>query len=66
MNINDKIDILNSRIFLIEEDIIEHRRILEEDILQDGDEEIINQNLSDLYKSLDALKEYTKVLTNLL
>ena len=66
MNINDKINILESRIKLIQEDIKEHDRILAEEInlLQDGDEEVIRRSLSDLYRSLDALNEYMQVLTN--
>jgi|688.fasta_scaffold421269_3 hypothetical protein len=66
MNINDKINILESRIKLIQGDIKEHDRILAEEInlLQDGDEEVIRRSLSDLYRSLDALNEYMQVLTN--
>ena len=66
MNINDKINILESRIKLIQGDIKEHDRILVEEInlLQDGDEEVIRRSLSDLYRSLDALNEYMQVLTN--
>jgi hypothetical protein len=64
MNINDKIDIVNLRIKLIEDDIYEHNRILKEDILQDGDEEVINSSLLDLHLGLDALKEYIEVLIN--
>lgn len=64
MNINDKINILESRIKLIQGDIEEHNRILEEDTLQDGDEEVIRKSLSDLYRSLDALNDYMQVLTN--
>jgi hypothetical protein len=56
MNINDKIDIVNLRIKLIEDDIYEHNRILKEDILQDGDEEVINNSLLNLRLILDALK----------
>ena len=68
MNINDKINILESRIKLIQGDIEEHERILVEEInlLQDGDEEVIKRSLSDLYRSLDALNEYMQVLTNTL
>jgi hypothetical protein len=64
MNINDKINVLDLRIKLIQGDIEEHNRILEEDTLQDGDEEVIRRSLSDLYRSLDALNEYMQVLTN--
>ena len=64
MNINDKINVLNLRIKLIQDDINEHNRILEEDTLQDGDEEVIRRSLSDLYRSLDALNNYIQVLTN--
>lgn len=64
MNINDKINVLNLRIKLIQDDINEHSRILEEDTLQDGDEEVIRRSLSDLYRSLDALNDYMQVLTN--
>jgi hypothetical protein len=66
MNINDKINILESRIELVQVDIKEHNRILVEEInlLQDGDEEVIRGTLSDLYVSLDALNEYMQVLTN--
>jgi hypothetical protein len=64
MNINDKIHILDLRIKLIQGDIDEHNRILEKDILQDGDEEVIRRSLSDLYRSLEALNNYIQVLTN--
>lgn len=64
MNINDKINVLDLRIKLIQDDINEHNRILEEDTLQDGDEEVIRRSLSDLYRSLDALDNYIQVLTN--
>lgn len=64
MNINDKIDILKSRIVCIESSVAEHIRILEEDILQEGDEQVINKSLSDLRQSLNALNEHMKVLTN--
>ena len=64
MNINDKINVLDLRIKLIQDDINEHSRILEEDTLQDGDEEVIRRSLSDLYRSLDALNDYMQVLTN--
>lgn len=66
MSINDKINILESRIELVQVDIKEHNRILVEEInlLQDGDEEVIRGTLSDLYVSLDALNEYMQVLTN--
>jgi hypothetical protein len=64
MNINDKINVLDLRIKLIQDDINEHNRILEEDTLQDGDEEVIRRSLSDLYRSLDALNDYMQVLTN--
>lgn len=64
MNINDKIDILNLKINLIEKDISEHNRILEEDILQEGDEPVIQNSLSDLHRSLNALNEYMQLLTN--
>ena len=64
MNINDKINVLDLRIKLIQDDINEHNRILEEDTLQDGDEEVIRRSLSDLYRSLDALNNYIQVLTN--
>jgi hypothetical protein len=64
MNTNDKIDIINYRISLLDFNIFEHIRILEEDKLQDGDEQIIRKSLSDLYRSLNALKDYMQVLTN--
>jgi hypothetical protein len=66
MNINDKINILESRIKLIQGDIKEHDRILAEEInlLQDGDEEVIRRSLSNLYRYLDALNDYMQVLTN--
>jgi hypothetical protein len=64
MNINDKINILNLKINLIEKDITEHSRILEEDILQEGDEPVIQNSLSDLHMSLNALNEYMQLLTN--
>ena len=64
MNINNKINVLDLRIKLIQDDINEHNRILEEDTLQDGDEEVIRRSLSDLYRSLDALNNYIQVLTN--
>jgi hypothetical protein len=64
MNINDKINMLDLRIKLIQDDIDEHSRILEEDTLQDGDEEVIRRSLSNLYRSLDALNDYMQVLTN--
>jgi hypothetical protein len=66
MNINDKINILESRIDLIQADIEEHNRILSEEIslLQDGDEEVIRRSLSDLYSSLEALNGHMQVLTN--
>jgi hypothetical protein len=64
MNINDKINMLDLRIKLIQDDINEHSRILEEDTLQDGDEEVIRRSLSNLYRSLDALNDYMQVLTN--
>jgi len=66
MNINDKINVLESRVELIQVDIEEHNRILVEEmnLLQDGDEEVIRRSLSDLYRSLDALNEYMQVLTN--
>jgi len=64
MNINDKIHVLDLRIKLIQGDIDEHNRILEEDTLQDGDEEVIRRSLSDLYRSLKALNDYIQVLTN--
>ena len=65
MNIttNDKIRILESRIKLVQEDIEEHNRILEEDILQEGDDQVIQNSLSNLHRSLDALNEHMKVLT---
>lgn len=55
---------LDLRIKLIQDDINEHSRILEEDTLQDGDEEVIRRSLSNLYRSLDALNDYMQVLTN--
>jgi hypothetical protein len=66
MNINDKIDILNSRIESVQVDIMEHNRILAEEmnLLQDGDEEVIRKSLFNLYRSLDALNDYMQVLTN--
>jgi hypothetical protein len=64
MNINNKINVLDLRIKLIQDDINEHSRILEEETLQDGDEEVIRRSLSDLYRSLDALNDYMQVLTN--
>lgn len=64
MNIDDKIDIIKSRIRLIENDIYEHNRILEEDILQDGDEEVIRNSLFNLNASVEALNEHIQVLTN--
>ena len=64
MNINNKINVLDLRIKLIQDDINEHNRILEEDTLQDGDEEVIRRSLSDLYRSIDALNNYIQVLTN--
>ena len=66
MNINDKINVLDSRIQFIQVYIEEHNRILAEeiDLLQDGDEEVIRRSLSDLYRSLDALSDYMQVLTN--
>jgi hypothetical protein len=64
MNIDDKIDILRLKILSIEHDIAEHIRILEEDTLQEGDEQVINKSLSDLQESLNALNEHLKVLTN--
>ena len=65
MNIttNDKIRILESRIKLVQEDIKEHNRILEEDILQEGDDQVIQNSLSNLHRSLDALNEHMNVLT---
>jgi hypothetical protein len=64
MNIDDKIKILNTRIDSIEFSISEHLRILKEDTLQEGDEEVINRSLSDLQSSLNALNEHMHVLTN--
>jgi hypothetical protein len=64
MNIDDKIDILRLKILSIEYDIAEHIRILEEDTLQEGDEQVINRSLSDLQQSLNVLNEHMKVLTN--
>lgn len=64
MNISDKIEILDIRIKSIEFSISEHIRILKEDILQEGDEQVINESLSRLYKSLNALNSYMQVLTN--
>lgn len=66
MNINDKINVLESKIQFIQVYIEEHNRILAEeiDLLQDGDEEVIRRSLSDLYRSLDALNDYMQVLTN--
>jgi hypothetical protein len=64
MNINDKINVLNIRINLLQYDISEHLRILEEDALQDGDEQVIRKSLSDLYMSLNAIEEHLQVLTN--
>ena len=64
MNINDKINILNFRINLLQADISDHLRILEEDTLQDGDEQVIKKSLSDLYMSLNAIEEHLQVLTN--
>ena len=66
MNINDKINVLESKIQFIQVYIEEHNRILAEeiDLLQDGDEEVISRSLSDLYRSLDALNDYMQVLTN--
>jgi len=66
MNINDKINVLDSRIQFIQVYIEEHNRILAEeiDLLQDGDEEVIRRSLSDLYRSLDVLNDYMQVLTN--
>ncbi len=64
MNIDDKIDILRLKILSIESDIAEHIRILEEDTLQEGDEQVINKSLSDLQQSLNALNEHMNVLTN--
>jgi hypothetical protein len=64
MNINDKINILNFRINLLQADISDHLRILEEDTLQDGDEQVIRKSLSDLYMSLNAIEEHLQVLTN--
>ena len=60
---NDKINILGLRIKLVQEDIEEHNRILEEDILQEGDDQVIQNSLSNLRRSLDALNEHMQVLT---
>jgi len=64
MNIDDKVDILRLKILSIELNIAEHIRILEEDTLQEGDEQVINKSLSDLQQSLNALNEHMNVLTN--
>lgn len=65
MNIttNDKIRMLESRIKLVQEDIEEHNRILEEDTLQEGDDQVIQNSLSNLHLYLDALNEHMSVLT---
>lgn len=66
MNINDKINILNLRILNIQEYINEHNRILDEEyhLLSEGDEEAIKNRLYDLNRSLNALNDFMRVLTN--
>lgn len=64
MNIDDKIEILRLKISSIEYNIAEHVRILKEDELQEGDEQVVNKSLLDLQQSLNALIEHMKVLTN--
>ncbi len=66
MNISDKINILNLRILNIQEYINEHNRILDEEyhLLSEGDEEAIKNRLLDLNRSINALNDAKKALTN--
>jgi len=64
ITIDEKISVLEARIKLVQEDIEEHNRTLEEDILQEGDDQVLQNSLSNLRRSLDTLNEYMQVLTN--
>jgi hypothetical protein len=66
MEINDKINILELKMSLIQEKIDEHNRVLDEEIhlLSEGDEEVLKNVLLDLNSSINALNNAKQVLTN--
>jgi hypothetical protein len=66
MEINDKINILELKMSLLQEKIDEHNRVLNEEIhlLSEGDEEVLKNVLLDLNRSMDALNNAREVLTN--
>lgn len=66
MNINDKINMLEYRIYDIENKLTEHIRILREDFenLAEGDEEVILSVTEDLKRILVVLKSEKEYLTN--
>jgi hypothetical protein len=66
MEINDKINIIELKMSLIQEKIDEHNRVLNEEIhlLSEGDEEVLKNVLLDLNRSINALNNAKQVLTN--
>jgi hypothetical protein len=66
MEINDKINILELKMSLIQEKIDEHNRVLDEEIhlLSEGDEEVLKNVLLDLNSFINALNNAKQVLTN--
>jgi hypothetical protein len=66
MEINDKINILELKMSLIQEKIDEHNRVLDEEIhlLSEGDEEVLKNVLLDLNSYINALNNAKQVLTN--
>jgi hypothetical protein len=66
MEINDKINILELKMSLIQEKIDEHNRVLNEEIhlLSEGDEEVLKNVLLDLNSYINALNNAKQVLTN--
>jgi len=66
MEINDKINIIELKMSLIQEKIDEHNRVLNEEIhlLSEGDEEVLKNVLLDLNSYINALNNAKQVLTN--
>jgi hypothetical protein len=68
MNINDKINILDSRIEYNKINLEEHYRILREDLhlLIDGDEDVIRHMVTEIKRVINALEDAKTALTNFL
>lgn len=65
MNTYDKINILNQRIDLFQYSLVEHNRILDEelDLLQPGDEDTIRYMITEIQRIINALENARQVLT---